>query len=317
MKVLCKYTGIEIASAGGWLNHGILDIHPIFTAPLADLLELAAKEWQPHLPASDKLLLVAALGHSLGLFRWEQDFNLPLNPCIQTLETCYAPLLSLAKLCQLAPEMPSLPIIMIGQETYKLETFAPTLETIIDYLSYTEEQHLKTKRIAWLENHAQELAQRVRTGAKGKESALLKISADWAWLCCEDAIAADSSITPSLLKDWQTMLVTSPNHIKAEGFSLADLEELFDFMTINLPAGSLITREIIQHINSLMSSNMLYSIIDTTVTSVRAQKDESGATIAPVEPKREDFASLIDYARARAIYAASKLTTKSNIIGGI
>lgn len=301
MKATCRYTGLELVSSSGFARWCALSEHPIFAVQLDELIQLAASEWSPEMFILDKKLLMLAIAKSCDLLTWTKGKDIiPAAPSIQVVESSIDNLLSIAgwiDFQRAANKLTAYPSLRITEETADMGSFPSLLASIIESRDYTDKQERREHRLKCLENNARNLSAKCRIGAN-KETALLRTTADWALMVTEGALD-EESIGDAVRSYWRDMLMTSATKLKAKGFSAADVDELRDFMTDYLPHGSVIAHDVIAHCNSLAKVNIFNDIDGGAILSARIL--QSGNLIACTsEPLREQYANIVDYARARA-----------------
>lgn len=303
MKATCKYTGLDLISSSGFARWCVLSEHPIFAVPLEELISLAASEWSPEMFVLDKKLLMLAIAKNCELITWARDKEITTaQPSMQTVESSIENLLSIAgwiDFAKAANKDVNYPSLRITEETATMHTFPQLLRSIIESRDYTDKQERREHRLKCLENNARNLSAKCRIGAN-KETALLRTTADWALLVTDEALNAER-VSADIRADWQEMLMTSATKLKAKGFSAADVDELRDFMTNYLPHGSVIAHDVIAHCHRLAEVNIFNDIDGGAILSARIL--QSGTLAAcTTEPLREQYANIVDYARARAAY---------------
>lgn len=303
MKAICRYTGLELLSSSGFARWNVVSEHPIFAVPLAELVELAATNWSPEMFVLDKKLLMLAIAKNCRLVNWEHnEAVIPATPSMATVESSIQMLLQIAGWIdyqRFNDKDSCYPSLHITEESADMRSFAPMLKEIFDSRDYTEKQEKREHRLTCLEHNAKNLSARCRIG-DNKETALLNTTAEWALTVTEDALDAER-VGQDIRTDWKSMLMTSATKIKAKGFSIADVEELRDFMTDNLPHGSVIAHDVIAHLHRLVEVNAFSDIDGGAILGARILS--SGNLVAvETEPKREDYASILEYARARATW---------------
>lgn len=301
MKATCRYTGLDLLSSSGFSRWCVASEHPIFSVPLDELVQLAASEWSPEMFVLDKKLLLLAIAKQCELITWQHNTSIiPANPSITTIESSISNLLNIAGWIDFQRannKLSTYPQLRITDETADMKGFPVMLASIIDSRDYTDKQERREHRLKCLESNAKNLSAKCRIGAN-KETSLLRTTADWALMVTEDALN-EERVSASIRDDWREMLMTSASKVKAKGFSIADVDELRDFMTDNLPHGSVIAYDVIAHLHRLVEVNVFSDIDGGAILSARIL--QSGSLIAcESEPLREQFANLIDYARARA-----------------
>ena len=301
MKAVCRYTGLDLLSSSGFARWAVISEHPIFAVPLEELISMAASSWSPEMFVLDKKLLLLAIAKNCELITWENTRELvPANPSIATIESSIETLLNIAgwiDFQRVNSKHGSYPSLRITEETAAMHGFPGMLHSIVSSRDVTEKQERREHRLVCLENNARNLSAKCRIGAN-KETALLRTTAEWALTVTDDALNAER-VDISIRSDWKEMLMTSATRIKAKGFSIADVEELRDFMTDNLPHGSVIAYDVIAHLHRLIEVNCFSDIDGGAILSARIL--QGGTLVAcEFEPLREQYANVIEYARARA-----------------
>lgn len=305
MRATCKYTGLQLTSSSGFARWCVLSEHPIFNVSLDELIQLAAIEWSPEMFMLDKKLLVLAIAKNCELITWGSDeansrelvYATPANKAI---ESSIQPLLQIAGWIDFQRSVnkhSNYPSYLITTETATMDNFSVMLNDIILSRDYTEKTERREHRLICLENNARNLSAKCVIGAN-KEKTLLSTTAEWAMMVTEEALNAER-VNVSIRNYWKKLLMTSATEARAKGFSLADIEELHEFLTNHLPHGSVIAHDVIAHTQRLLSVNSFNDIDGGTILSARVLTN--GSLIAAThEPRREEFASVIEYARARA-----------------
>lgn len=301
MKAICKYTGLELVSSSGFARWCVVSEHPIFAVPLDELIQMASIEWSPEMFVLDKKLLLLAIAKQCDLLTWQ--FNtaiIPANPSISTIESSIQDLLQIAgwiDFQRYSNKFSSYPALHITEETASMLAFPDMLRTVINTRDYTDKEERKDHRLKCLANNAANLSAKCRIGAN-REASLLRTTAEWALLVTDDALNRER-VSPEIKEDWKTMLMTSASNIKAKGFSIADVDELRDFMVDNLPHGSVIAHDVITHLQRLVAINDYTDIDGGAILGARIL--QNGALVAcETEPQKTQYANIVDYARAKA-----------------
>ena len=321
MKTICKFTGLTLSTSSGFDRWAVCSRHPIFTVPLEDLLQMAATSWRPEMAAIEKKLLLLAIAENCELLKWDERDNrlaTPAMPSLATIESSITPLLQIAGWIdsqRYANRNCHYPSFLISGETCFMQTFPDMLHRIITNRDVSAVAERKESRLAFLQNHAQNLSARCRIGDHGKEGALLRTTAEWALLITEEALKQER-VDNSIRQDWLDMLQTSPAKLKASKFSITDVHELRDFMLDNLPHGSIIAYDVIAHLNRLIECNVINEIgagdeifaarilqtsFDTEATNAIAKQ------IITAKPQRAAFPDIISFARATAAWQLQQL----------
>ena len=301
MKATCKYTGLDLISSSGFARWCVISAHPIFSVALEDTLTLAATEWSPEMFVLDKKLLLLSIAKNCELIVWDNTKEIvPATPDIGIIESSIQPLLQVAGWVDFQRSVnknSTYPYLRITEETQDMRSFPSMLSEIISSRDYTEKQERREHRLICLEENAKNLSAKCRIGAN-KEAALLNTTAEWALMVTEPALKAER-VNSLVRMDWKIMLTTSASKLKAKGFTITNVEELRDFMVDNLPHGSVIAHDVIAHIHRLVAVNSFSDIDGGTILSARILT--SGNLVASAtEPQRNEYASLVEYARARA-----------------
>lgn len=301
MKATCKYTGLELLSSSGFARWAVISEHPIFAVPLDTLIKLAADSWSPEMFVLDKKLLFLAIAKNCELISWRENHSIiPAKPTPAVIESCIEPLLQIAgwiDFQRFYNKFAGYPSLLITEETYEMQTFQPMLISIINSRDVTEKQERREHRLICLENNAKNLSAKCRIGAN-KETALLRTTAEWAIAVTEEALNA-GMWEMEIREQWKEMLQTSASRLKAKGFSIDDVMDCQDFMTDNLPHGSVIAHDVIAHLHRLIAVNSFSDIDGGVILGARILQQGTLSAIE-TEPQREQFASLLEYARTRA-----------------
>ncbi len=301
MKAICRYSGLDLLSSSGFARWQVVSEHPVFTVPLEELITLAASTWSPEMFVLDKKLLVLAIAKNCELITWENTRELmPAVPSIKTIESSIEQLLLVAGWIDFQRSVnkhSTYPQFRISEDTADMHTFPVMLKEIIDSRDYTEKQERREHRLICLENNARNLSARLRIG-DNKEASLLRTTAEWAIMVTDEAIKAER-VKVDISEYWKEILMTSASKLKAKKIPINDVEELREFMVDNLPHGSVIAHDVIAHLQRLISVNVFSDIDGGAIMSARML---TTGTLAPMvdEPKRSEFANLMEYARARS-----------------
>ena len=304
MKATCRYTGLDLLSSSGFARWCVISAHPIFSVPLDEVLQMAAIEWSPEMFLLDKKLLMLSIAKQCNLITWDEqrDEVIPATPSMNTIESSIQPLLQIAGWIDFQRSINKLstyPSLRITEETQDMRNFPAMLSEIISSRDYTEKQERREHRLICLESNARNLSAKCTIGAD-KEKALLRVTAEWAMMVTEEYLNAER-VDESIRADWKLMLTTSASQLRAKGFSINDVNEMRDFMVDYLPHGSVIAHDVVAHLNRLVAVNSYSDIDGGTILSARILTD-GNLVASSTEPRREEFANILEYARARAAY---------------
>lgn len=318
MKTICKFTGMELYSSSGFSRWALAAEHPIFDAPLPDLIELAAINWSPSMPELEKKLLLLAIGRQCELIKWatKLDEAAPAMPSLSIIESSIHDLLKIAGWIDFERHCNKeklYPTYHISTATCYMQTFPDMLHAILQNRHLTDAAERKEHRLKCLENAATNLSAKCRVGNSRKEGALLRVTAEWALTVCSTELKRER-VTYETQQDWLKMLQTSPSKLKASNFSITDVEELREFMLDYLPHGSVIAHDVIAHLNALVSCNVVTDIDQGDILKARVfvdaamnsgQEDSSMDNL--IEPVKSAFPDLLSYVRAKAAWQLKKL----------
>lgn len=319
MNIICKYSGITLVRAPGLAKYDLADIHPIFRLPLANLLDIVENEWSPELQTVDKKLIFLSLAYNCELIKWRSAGETSIAvPSLGIIESAITNLVNIANWIDFRQnngKFEEYPFITIDEENKELLTFGAMLKEIILNKDRASSIDRLEHRLKCLEANAKNLSSRCSVG-ENKNKALLSTTANWAMLVTNEALN-EAMIGEEVRTYWKLILTTSPNNCKASGFSLADVEELKEFMIDNLPHGSVIAHDVICHIHSMERANQIHELGDCAILSARImQVGASSETIQVNPPERAQFPTLYEFAKARAtwlIEEAQRITTMEDL----
>ena len=302
MKAICRYTGLDLGSSSGLARWCCISEHQVFTVPLIDLIEMAAVEWSPEMFILDKKLLLLSIAKNCELITWENTHELtPAMPSPSTVEDSIEHLLQIAGWIDYqrsVNKFSSYPQFRISEETAAMREFPTMLRSIIKGRDITEKQERREHKLVCLEDHARKLRLRQAAGWT-KDNVLLTVTANWVMEITAEQLNAEK-VTPEIRRDWVRMLTTSPRNVsKIASFLINDVYELRNFMSDYLPPGSVIAHDVHKHIAALIEFNSFTDIDGGVILGARMLTN-GALTASATEPRREEYPSIIAYARAKA-----------------
>ena len=302
-------------------------IHPIFAVDREKLYPLYTQHCKNELSERESYLLFLAFLHSSRLVEWKAPCS--LNPYDKQttilIESCIQQLISALERTDVirhpAFTQPTYKVRQDNANLHSVRNYIKSLGQNVDYFYSKRASESEQDEINLVTN---KLSYKILSGEHpSKYSAVI---ADWA------AKAAD--FPPASREHWKKIIRSCFSQTAMFATPLADLKELKDYCECNLEVGSIhfhSLMEVIQagihkHVDYLGGSSLAlgYTLLDVTphaeqgghafLQAEKKNKDALAKVIsnAPTSyPKKEDYASSVDFLRAKLAYRAATMVAVS------
>lgn len=303
MLLICSKTAVEFTTSG-FPNFKIRSEHPLFSAPYDTLLEIA-KDWRSgSLSESECRLLFVALLDSTQLAVWHKDdygVTCAAQPTAITVQRYMERLLFTSNWKHSIGDRIPLNKVAINHATASLDNIGNWLDNWNStQRDFTSSMHLQSMRTTIAS--AQEKLIKLLQLNKQDSDLFLKHLAKWFMV---------ASNAPKALWDYWTdlFLLKTPALWDA---SVTDLDELKEHCEHNIPMNSSYAMYAYRHIcaqyteasegvlGAIVGNGPIYSIISDPVE--RDNLAIISEQAPPAEPKQQDYATPVEYLKARAAW---------------
>lgn len=291
--------------------------------PTKNLLGRAGEWGRGELDSTERRLLFVALLKSTDLV----DFRCPAAPPTNIIQTYMELLIKCVNWKEIAEERMPLPRFAITHETRELTNVGHWLGAWNDARRDWENRGATWAFKEKLRLREKALLRLIQSPGKTTNSFAGTLS-KW---------ALEASNAPSGIREYWTSLFHLRDNLDIYKASTTDLEELLEWMQDNLQVGSLYSFKTFEHLHNIMKINkggLTYGLgmgsdeedfdpisnsqapFTIIRDSIETYNMEMAAALAPeLEPKKEQFNSIVDYLRAKARWtlAQAQLTKQQQL----
>ena len=318
MRCLCKYSGTVFEVPNFARTSTQSYYHPVFSLPLEDLLRLSKDFFHNRLNKTESRILFAALLKYTDLVK---DWDCPIDPTdtivAQNMEAMLATVTWIDTVTAYQKRHIVFPRYAITHYSRSLSNIAHYLDQVADARKAWENGYRDRDILENLKRKEEALEKLIKSPARDVETYAKNLAA-WAMVA--------GNVPIHLHETWTKIFTLRGLGIL--GAETEEIELLLEHMELSLPEynntrngfGSIQTHAVLGHLRNILRKNRgstMFTIDDTPFTieertTEMLNKEAIAATAPAKRPEKKDYASLVEYIRAKiAFEMREKLQAKA------